>query len=641
MLTFHPPTSQRHPARLRDCSSDESIQCSSGPPVARSNAPMPGQRETHSRASSFSSVASSVATNESQKNAALLGAAAAFGRPRPKNAGATREETRHRSALAAAVNTGARSKTPSPDHGLRKARGPAPPPARADGVAAAGGRAQARGQPLLTLPAEAQQQRPKSPSFHAAQLAAARSPEPGGFTAPIAAPARKPQKPLVAPKPRRLSQNTEHAADSPLPSTTSLVKLFERKTSGPEHTRRPGPLAIRPSQDLAVRSPKPMRTPDGGITSVFEMELDTPRATQKKAQREARYHGKSSSDEYVSASEDTADGTPLTIQRTRSRSQSASPSRSSKSNFSRDAKPERKPHTSNDASVAQTIRPRPSPHVPAKPMSIQQGPPRAITSPPVSFTPSSASTQSLAAQWHQLYPRRATPLHTGGDLANAIVASSLASSRAPSPHKAKLEPPPVPSRRRHHAFGFSRTPSPAKHGMRYTLRKQESDGSGAEAELHPYGKHRKKRLVRKHPNKHHEGDRKRWRDAVTERERKRYEGVWAANKGIHCTLTSAEQERISVEPDAEVAQAAQAAISDQVSNIVVRDIWSRSRLSAHALEMVWDLVDNQGVGRLGKVEFVVGMWLVDQRLKGRKLPVKVSESVWASVRSVQGIKIRK
>lgn len=157
--------------------------------------------------------------------------------------------------------------------------------------------------------------------------------------------------------------------------------------------------------------------------------------------------------------------------------------------------------------------------------------------------------------------------------------------------------------------------------------------------LHPYGKHKKKRLVRKHPNKHHEGDRKRWRDAVTERERKRYEGLWAANKGLHCSLSRDEEITFRKIPSQRIQ--AQELLQDQISNIVAKDIWTRSRLPDSTLEMVWDLVDNDNVGRLGREEFVVGMWLIDQRLRGRKLPVKVSESVWASVRSLQGIKIRK
>lgn len=178
--------------------------------------------------------------------------------------------------------------------------------------------------------------------------------------------------------------------------------------------------------------------------------------------------------------------------------------------------------------------------------------------------------------------------------------------------------------------------------MRHTLRKAESDDDTDDDDLlHPYGKHKKKRHLRKHPNKHNEGARKRWRDAVTERERKRYEGVWAANKGLHCSFTRSEHVLIKKSPTSEEARSLQAGINDQVSNLVVRDIWGRSRLPDATLETVWDLVDNDAVGRLSRDEFVVGMFLIDVCLKGRKLPNKVSESVWASVRGLQGIKIKK
>ena len=201
-------------------------------------------------------------------------------------------------------------------------------------------------------------------------------------------------------------------------------------------------------------------------------------------------------------------------------------------------------------------------------------------------------------------------------LANAMVASSLASSRAPSPSK----PPALPPPRRHgknalishhHGQAYSRTPSPARR-MRQTMREPlQSDEED----------HRKHRVhhVRKHPNKHHEGDRKRYMNQVTERERKRYEGVWAANKGLLLDANS----------------------SNAVINIVVRDIWKRSRLSDDVLEEVWDLVDTQGVGKLARDEFVVGMFLIDQRLKGNKLPFKVSDSTWSSVRHLNGVNVSK
>ncbi|KAJ4398113.1 Increased rDNA silencing protein [Didymella pomorum] len=128
--------------------------------------------------------------------------------------------------------------------------------------------------------------------------------------------------------------------------------------------------------------------------------------------------------------------------------------------------------------------------------------------------------------------------------------------------------------------------------------------------------------------KHHEGTRKRWRDAITERERKRYEGVWAANKGI---LIPNSARRGSGYEDDDPGQ--------DVANLVVREIWNRSRLPEHVLEEVWALVDGREVGRLTRVEFVVGLWLVDQRLKGRKLPTRVSDSVWTSARGL-GIKVK-
>lgn len=137
-------------------------------------------------------------------------------------------------------------------------------------------------------------------------------------------------------------------------------------------------------------------------------------------------------------------------------------------------------------------------------------------------------------------------------------------------------------------------------------------------------------MGRKHPNKHHEGTRKRWRDQITERERKRYEGLWAANKGTFIpAFKDPSPTRLATDDDP----------AHDVLNVVTREIWARSRLPEHVLEEVWDLVDGRGVGRLSREEFVVGLWLIDQRLKGRKLPVKVSESVWASVRGV-GVKVK-
>lgn len=238
---------------------------------------------------------------------------------------------------------------------------------------------------------------------------------------------------------------------------------------------------------------------------------------------------------------------------------------------------------------------------------------------------SSSAANNRQGREGLLLPHSLTPQLTANSLADAMVASSLASSRAASPSK---QAPPLP--RRHskphiifrrsqsHDLSKSRTPSPGKGGMRQTMR---APSKAADDDDVDSNRKRNGYILKKHPNKHHEGDRKRWREEITEQERKRYEGVWAANKGLWMPPGDLE-------------------LSTKVVNLVVRDIWSRSKLPDHVLGEVWDLVDREGLGRLGKEEFVVGMWLIDQRLKGRKLPVKVSESVWFSARRLTGVKYK-
>lgn len=242
-------------------------------------------------------------------------------------------------------------------------------------------------------------------------------------------------------------------------------------------------------------------------------------------------------------------------------------------------------------------------------------------------------------KWRRMSLNTAARHLTEDSLANAIVASALASSRAPSP--TKLNGPPLPARhvkprkivyyqQQPENSLSSRTPSPAK-GMRHTMRRPPSsdDEASNTSDVHRHGR---RNLLKKHPNKHHEGDRKRWRDEITERERKRYEGVWAANKGFDIAYPG-----MHGGPDK--GRSATAG-NTMVLNVVVREIWLRSRLSDGVLAEIWDLVDNHSIGMLSRDEFVVGMWLIDQRLKGRKLPVKVSDTIWASVRQLSGIKLQ-
>ncbi|KAL4948818.1 hypothetical protein BDW69DRAFT_175724 [Aspergillus filifer] len=208
---------------------------------------------------------------------------------------------------------------------------------------------------------------------------------------------------------------------------------------------------------------------------------------------------------------------------------------------------------------------------------------------------------------------------------DAVAASSLASNRA-ALHARKSPPPPPPSRRRRSRSRSllqlqskkGRTPNPSPGGLRETLRPQaKSDDEGDHRHRHQH-----RRIINKHPHKHQEGDRKRWRNEVTEKERKRYEGVWAANKGLLITPGLYPPEAM-----------------DMVVNLVVRDIWSRSRLPTHVLEQVWNLVDGQKIGLLTRAEFVVGTWLIDRSLGGHKLFTEVPDSVWASVIRVPGISL--
>lgn len=74
-----------------------------------------------------------------------------------------------------------------------------------------------------------------------------------------------------------------------------------------------------------------------------------------------------------------------------------------------------------------------------------------------------------------------------------------------------------------------------------------------------------------------------------------------------------------------------ASTTEAVHGYVVRIIWRRSRLSDSTLAVIWDLVDRNYDGTLNRESFLVGMWLVDQCLYGRKLPSQIDPRVWSSV----------
>ncbi|KAK7453113.1 hypothetical protein CaCOL14_005041 [Colletotrichum acutatum] len=222
-------------------------------------------------------------------------------------------------------------------------------------------------------------------------------------------------------------------------------------------------------------------------------------------------------------------------------------------------------------------------------------------------------------------PSRTTPRRTPASsttslplnsLSNAIMAGSLAAARLTPSNtgNSTLSPPQLPNR----------TKSPR---LRQTLRQPPSK-SDDEDEIR---KKKHQRASNKHSHK--EGARRRWRDEITVRERRRYEAVWASNRGV-LLVDSSSTTGLTIQSLGGGPLPHDAA--DCVVDVVAREVWRRSRLPQEELAEVWDAVDRSHRGMLGKAEFVVGLWLIDQRLRGRKIPARVSASVWDSA---QGVKV--
>lgn len=327
----------------------------------------------------------------------------------------------------------------------------------------------------------------------------------------------KTQRPTPPPKPRRLSEH--HYKPRPISPATSFVGILEKNTLRRPTLKQQHHLNEVSSVDMEVRAQaeaatnqiegfdrrqkdppqrqkvqvfsnnsRPTSSADRRVQDRTRAQVETRLA---EAQNRARSQALSSSedDEYVSASEDTA-RSPTVAQRAGTTVATKQPPQPPPAR-SRPPPPGTRRNLNN----------------PSQPIEISPAPRASISS---ARSVSPQSNPSLNAAYHQLYPRRTTNLTLGEDLANAMVASSLATSRASSP--SKLAPPSTTPRRHSHLSHFgSRTPSPTKStkkakGMRHTLRDPESSSSESETEQHPYGKHKKKRHLRpKHPNKHHEG----------------------------------------------------------------------------------------------------------------------------------------
>ncbi|KAG0669378.1 Increased rDNA silencing protein [Maudiozyma exigua] len=110
-------------------------------------------------------------------------------------------------------------------------------------------------------------------------------------------------------------------------------------------------------------------------------------------------------------------------------------------------------------------------------------------------------------------------------------------------------------------------------------------------------------------------------------ERRRYEAMWMSNRFRYLTTLywwPPTSETINNMPHL-LPQ------DGLILAAVVYNIWKRSNLSDNLLANIFDLVDSRMDGTLDRKSFIVGMWLVDQCLYGRKLPQVVSQEIWESV----------
>ena len=425
------------------------------------------------------------------------------------------------------------------------------------------------------------------------------------------------KKPRAYTPPRKVS-NANVDILSPQPRRASSQKILSHRSSSED--------AISPQikAPLPAMKPKPRQRAPADTSDKSSIQLGKPTQSTVPAVKE-RQSSTSSNETFVSASSVPPSPEP------------GSPPQQPRRKDLRTPDP---PRPRRPASTQSTTSARPRGH------------PSPLPAPPLPQRPQQNNTDlSLAS------------------LTSAIVAGSLASQRAltpststsrtslhPQTSQPQLKKPPSPPSRR-------QTPR-----IRQTLRKPDRDEGEAGGGSRRQGseghgqkpKHRHgKGLFGGNSNKHshHEGQRRRWREEITPRERKRYEGVWASNRGYLMEL--------ELGSDAAGADAG----ADLVSGIVVRDIWARSRLPVDELAEVWDLVvdhrsrgggaggggargssdEDRGGGTrlrdraLDRTEFVVGMWLVDQRLRGRKIPPKVSDSVWGSARGggVVGVSVKR
>lgn len=178
------------------------------------------------------------------------------------------------------------------------------------------------------------------------------------------------------------------------------------------------------------------------------------------------------------------------------------------------------------------------------------------------------------------------------------------------------------------------------------------------------GRTKHRAMVRSHKRKSFNED-KPWKSHVdigyiSERERKRYEGIWVTNRNSYLELLPwwnqpLQDEEQEQEQEREMDHESQHGLEEELEeereqesgqgqeqdadipedglmlNLIVMEIWSRSNLSNQLLGQIYDKVDTRHDGTLNRQSFLTGMWLVDQCLYGRKLPKQIDQRVWDSV----------
>ncbi|KAI0460489.1 hypothetical protein F5B21DRAFT_10826 [Xylaria acuta] len=511
----------------------------------------------------------------------------------------------------------------------------------------------AAGQSNLLTPSKPNTGGPRSPSLIAATLAASRSASPSPKTAPSAhtstpQDAREYRKGIVGDD-STVSSVTDldlTTNASSIGPTNALISLFERKEGETDPVKKspavPGvkkglraglrpmtpprimsPVVSSPStgRDI-VRVKSPLRDAQDAelavSTSLFNPtrkpppSAPPPRAVSRtNTSALSPQPRRASSYKVVGSPSNTSTGS-ATLPVTKSVKQRPTPTSRPRAHSATSFVGERalgalvrrsSSSLSNDTFVSASSAPSPQPNSPRRKSPRQPTP--GVSQP---LRPQSVNRISVSPPSRP--PMLQSPSNLPLDLlTNAIVAGSLASARA-TPTPTTKPPTPPPRKQTSH--------------MRQTLRApraksdEEVNGIPSQHKKKPLGK-----LSSRKKHAHHEGARRRWREVITARERQRYEGLWASNRGLLLDNISASANGLRNTDTGQL-----------VANVVVRDIWARSRLPFDELAEVWDLVDTQGRGALDKAQFVVGTWLVDQRLRGRKTPRKVSDSVWGSVKGV-------